>query len=173
MTENKAQFEADIMMVDDDDDDTMANRYLSFRIENEDYGIPIQNVIEIIELQKIIEIPDMPDFVKGVINLRGRVIPIMDLRLRFHFVEKEHDDRTCIVIVNINDSRIGLIVDRVEEVLEISANNVEPPPKFKNKSNAEQYISGLGKTGDSIKIILDVGKIISEDNMEEIKNIEL
>jgi len=160
------------MMLVDDDEDTMENRYLSFRIDKEDYGIPIKNVIEIIELQKIIEIPDMPGYIKGIINLRGKVIPIMDLRLRFKIPEKDYDDRTCIVVVNIYNYRVGLVVDRVEEVLEINAKNIEAPPKFKNKTEEENYISGLAKIGDTVKILLDVEKILDLEKIEGINKVE-
>jgi purine-binding chemotaxis protein CheW len=114
----------------------------------------------------------MPNFVKGVINLRGKVIPAVDLRLRFGLEEREYDDRTCIVIVSVNESTIGLIVDIVSEVHEIGKNDIGPPPSFKNTSGKEQYISGLAKKGDEVKIILDVEKIISNEDTTILKQIE-
>ena len=124
--------ERDIEILDlyDEDEDTQANKYLSFKIGKEAYGIGIKFITEIIELQKIIEIPDVPNYVKGVINLRGKVIPVIDLRLRFNMEERVYDDRTCIVVVDINKTAVGIIVDTVEEVLEIAEKNIEPPPKF-------------------------------------------
>ena len=152
----------------DEDEDTQANKYLNFRIGEESYGIYIKHVREIIELQNISEVPDMPDYVKGVINLRGKVIPIVDIRLRFQFEERKYDDRTCIIVVEINNSVIGFVVDTVEDVLEIPEKEVEPAPKFKTASGKDRYISGVGKVGDTVKILLDIEKLIYEDDLHDI-----
>lgn len=154
---------------EDEDEDILENKYLTFKIADEVYGIIISNITEIIELQKITEVPDMPKYVKGVINLRGKVIPIMDLRIRFKMEKREYDDRTCIVIVNINEKPVGFIVDTVLEVVDIPKTEIEPSPQFKNESSYEKYVSGLGKVGDEIKILLDVGKIIY---LEDLVNID-
>jgi purine-binding chemotaxis protein CheW len=156
--------EIDLFIEDDEDINIQSNKYLMFTLGNEEYGIDIARITAIEELQQITVIPDMPDFVKGVINLRGKVIPAVDLRLRFGLEERGYDDRTCIVIVSINESTIGLIVDIVSEVHEIGKNDIEPPPSFKNASGKEQYISGLAKKGEEVKIILDVQKIISNED---------
>jgi purine-binding chemotaxis protein CheW len=148
--------------IDDDNEDTQANKYLFFRIAKESYGIGIRHIIEIIELQTISMVPDMPAYVKGVINLRGKVIPIIDLRLRFGMAERTYDDRTCIVVSEIDHVLIGFIVDTVEEVVEIPENQVEPPPRFKSASGQDPYISGLGKVGEAVKILLDVEKIVHD-----------
>jgi len=148
--------------IDDDNEDTQANKYLFFRIAKESYGIGIRHIIEIIELQTISMVPDMPAYVKGVINLRGKVIPIIDLRLRFGMAERTYDDRTCIVVSEIDHVLIGFIVDTVEEVVEIPENQVEPPPRFKSASGQDPYISGLGKVGEAVKILLDVEKIVRD-----------
>jgi purine-binding chemotaxis protein CheW len=150
------------MGIDDDDEDTQANKYLFFKIARESYGIGIKHIIEIIELQRISAVPDMPAYVKGVINLRGKVIPIIDLRLRFSMEERGYDDRTCIVVTEIDGVLIGFIVDTVEEVIEIPENQVEPPPRFKTASGHERYISGLGKVGEAVKILLDVEQIVDD-----------
>ncbi len=157
------------MGLDEEDEDTQANKYLNFRIGDESYGISIRFVREIIELQKISEVPDMPNYVKGVINLRGKVIPVIDIRLRYKIAAREYDDRTCIIVVEVNNSAIGFIVDTVEDVLEIPENQVEPAPKFKTESGSE-YISGMGKVGDQVKILIDAEKIIFVDEMKTIKN---
>ena len=153
--------EIDLFIEDDEDID---NKYLMFKLGNEEYGIDIKRITAIEELPQITIIPDMPNFVKGVINLRGKVIPAVDLRLRFGIEEREYDDRTCIVIVSINESTIGLIVDIVSEVHEIGKDDIGDPPSFKNASGKEQYIAGLAKKGDEVKIILDVNKIISNED---------
>ena len=155
----------DDMLDDDDNEDTQANKYLFFRIDVESYGIGIRHVIEIVELQRISAVPDMPAYVKGVINLRGKVIPAVDLRLRFGMAEREHDDRTCIVVSEIGGVSLGFIVDTVEEVLEIPESQVEPAPRFKTVSGKERYIAGMGKVGAQVKILLDVEKLIKEEDV--------
>ena len=156
--------EIDLFIEDDEDVDNQSTKYLMFQLGNEEYGIDITRITAIEELPQITVIPDMPNFVKGVINLRGKVIPAVDLRLRFGIDEREYDDRTCIVIVSVNESTIGLIVDIVSEVHEIGKDDIGPPPSFKNASGKEQYIAGLAKKGEEVKIILDVEKIISNED---------
>ena len=140
-------------------EDTQKDKFLTFRIAEEDYGIDIRHVTEIIGIQKITEVPDMPNFIKGVINLRGKVIPVMDVRARFKLSSREYDERTCIVVVNINDRATGLVVDRVNEVADIPAAQVEPAPSGGQKASGN-YILGLGKIGDSVKILLDVSRLL-------------
>lgn len=159
----------DTLGIDDENEDTQANKYLFFRIGKESYGIGIKHIIEIIELQRISEVPDMPVYVKGVINLRGKVIPIIDLRLRFMMEAREYDDRTCIVVTEIDGVLIGFVVDTVEEVIEIPENQVEPPPRFKSASGHDRYISGLGKAGEAVKILLDVEKIIDDQSLRDLE----
>jgi purine-binding chemotaxis protein CheW len=153
----------DLMVEDDEDLELQTDKFLMFRLGAEEYGIDITRITAIEELPQITAIPDMPNFVKGVINLRGKVIPAVDLRLRFGIEEKEYDDRTCIVIVSVNESTVGLIVDIVSEVHEIEKKDIGEAPSFKNVSGKEQYIAGLAKKGDEVKIILDVDKIISNE----------
>jgi len=152
------------LMAEDDELEQQAEKYLLFELGNEEYCIDIACITAIEELPQITAIPDMPNFVKGVINLRGKVIPAVDLRLRFGMEEREYDDRTCIVIVSVNESTIGFIVDNVSEVQEIEKKDIGTPPSFKNTTGNEQYIAGLAKRGDKVKIILDVEKIISNED---------
>lgn len=161
------QNEDDIFLVDDEDENQNTNKYLLFNLGKEVFGLKISCIIQIVEMQKITEVPDMPSYIKGVINQRGKVIPLMDLRLRFGMENREYDDRNCIIIVNVHDSFIGFVVDTVAEVHDISDDNVDPSPGFKNESLKEKYISGLGKIGDEVKILLDVEKIISEDELDQ------
>ncbi len=149
-------------LVDDEDEDTQAHKYLFFRIGKESYGIGIRHVIEIIELQTISEVPEMPVYVKGVINLRGKVIPVVDLRLRFAMQERAYDDRTCIVVTEIDTSLVGLVVDTVEEVMEIPDERIEPPPRFRSVAARDRYILGMGKVGDAVKILIDVETVMRE-----------
>jgi purine-binding chemotaxis protein CheW len=153
----------DLSLADDDEnEDTQANKYLFFRIGKESYGIGIRFIIEIIELQHISEVPEMPRYVKGVINLRGKVIPIVDLRLRFEMEARAYDDRTCIIVTEIDRILIGLVVDTVEEVMEIPEDQIDPPPRFKAVAGKDRYIHGMGKVGNAVKIIIDVEKVIQD-----------
>lgn len=149
---------------DDEDEDTQKDKYLTFHLGKEVYGIEIYHVIEIVGIQKITEVPDMPDFVKGVINLRGQVIPVMDVRARFRMKELEYNDRTCVIVVRVEDSTIGLVVDTVDEVADIPEANVSPPPKI-GKGISSRYIKGMGKTGEEVKIILDANKLLFDDEL--------
>ena len=144
--------------------DTLANMYLTFRLGNEDYGIEIRYVTEIVGMQKITEVPDMPAFVKGVVNLRGQVIPILDVRLRFHMQSRDYDERTCIVVVSINGSQVGLVVDTVNEVRHIDAEQISPPPKTAGADSA-QYIQGMGKVGDVVIILLEGQRLLHENEV--------
>lgn len=139
--------------------DEQQDLYLTFHLGGEDYGFAIHHVIEIIGIQKITLVPDMPEFIKGVINLRGRVIPVMDVRLRFGMEEKEHDERTCVIVVKVGENITGLIVDRVNEVQEIPEEMIEPPPKA---GNSGEYIFGIGKAGEEVKILLDVETLVHD-----------
>ena len=162
-------FEQDFFLDDDDDENLKISKYLLFNIGREVYGINIESVTEIIEMQKITEMPDMPAYIKGVINLRGRVIPVLDLRLRFGMAEREHDDRTCIIIVNIEDISLGFIVDTVAEVHDIPDQDIEPPPTYKDGNGKNRYIAGLGKIGEEVKILLDAKKILHEQEIQVIE----
>jgi len=138
--------------------------YLTFHIGNEDFGIDIEHVIEIIGIQKITEVPDMPYHIQGVINLRGKVISVMDVRLRFGMEKREYDDRTCVIVVNVAEDTVGLIVDRVNEVVEISNDQIQPVPQLQQN---EEYIKGLGKLGTEVKILIDVEQLIGKEDFVE------
>ncbi len=153
---------------DGEDDDTQKDKYLTFRLDVEDYGLEIRHVKEIISIQKITDVPDLPDFVKGVINLRGQVIPTLDLRLRFGLPFKEYDERTCIIITHMSDIPVGVIVDTVNEVLDIPAETISPAPSVQ-KGVAHRFIQGLGRVGDEVKIILNAEKLLHEDEIEALE----
>lgn len=149
-----------------EEEDTLKGKFLTFHLSREDYGIEIRYVTEIIGIQRITEVPDMPGFVKGVINLRGKVVPVMDVRLRFGLQERDYDDRTCIVVVEIDGKAIGLVVDKVNEVADIDDAQIEPPPQGGISGNG--YIQGMGKLGDEVKILLDVQKLLCEQELEQV-----
>lgn len=149
------------------EEDTQKSRYLTFSIGKETYGVEIKYVIEIIGIQTITEIPELPEYIKGIINLRGKIIPVMDVRLRFKKESIEYNDRTCVIIVDINDTSIGLIVDKVAEVIIIPDQDIVEPPQM-NKGNKNRYIKNMGKVGDDVKLLLDCEKLLTEDELEEL-----
>jgi purine-binding chemotaxis protein CheW len=123
--------------------------------------------MEIIGMQKVTKVPDTAVYVKGVINLRGQVIPVMDVRLRFGLKERDYDERTCIVVVRIESYSVGLIVDTVSEVVDIPEESISPKPSIgKEKTNA--YIQGMGKLENEVKIILDVQKLLFDEELQKL-----
>jgi len=147
-------------------EDTQKGRVLTFSLDKESYGIDIKYVIEIIGMQSITKIPELPDYIKGVINLRGKIIPVIDVRLKFKKEGKEYNDRTCIIVVDINGISIGLIVDSVAEVITIPDEDLADPPHFSNSYN-NRYIRKIGKIGNEVKLILDCEKLLSDDELED------
>ena len=138
-------------------------KYLTFALGREDYGLEILKVREIIGgLMSITAVPQVPAYVKGVINLRGKVIPVIDLRLKFGMPSIETTAETCIIIVNLNDVLIGIVIDKVMEVLDIKQQMIEPAPNF-GANVYTDYILGIGKINDSVKILLNIEKILGED----------
>ncbi len=153
-----------------DDEDTQKDKFLTFHLAGEDYGLEIAYVTEIIGIQKITEVPDMPEFVKGVINLRGKVIPVMDVRSRFNLELREYDERTCIIVVDMKETAVGLVVDQVNEVVDIPEDQIEPPPKTGKKSSS-RFIQGMGKMGDDVKILLRVDKLLFDEELEQLSDV--
>ena len=147
-------------------EDTQKGKFLTFCIGNEFYGIEIKYVTEIIGLQPITEIPEMPEYIKGIINLRGKIIPVMDVRLRFRKPFRPYNDRTCIVVIDIKEVSIGLIVDSVSEVIAIPDEEIVAPPDMANEGN--RYIKGIGKVGNDVKLLLDSDRLLNETDLETI-----
>lgn len=139
-------------------------KYLTFVLGDEEYGVEILKVREIIGLMEITSVPQTPDFIKGVINLRGKVIPVIDLRLKFGMDPAEYTEETCIIVVDINQTMIGILVDTVSEVLDISAGQIEPPPSFGSRIDTE-FILGMGKVKDRVKILLEIDKVLSSEEL--------
>ena len=143
-------------------------KYLTFPLANEEYGIGILKIREIIGMMPITSVPRTPEFVKGVINLRGKVIPVMDLRLRFGMEEMEYNDRTCIIVVEIERQagtvQIGTVVDSVSEVLNVGGTDIEETPSFGTKLDTE-YILGMAKMEGGVKILLDIDEVLSDEEI--------
>ncbi len=153
-----------------EDEDTLKGRYLIFTMGDELYGMEIRYITEIIGIQPITEVPEMPEFIKGVTNLRGKIIPIMDARLRFKKAVREYDDRTCIIVLDTNDISIGLIVDSVSEVLTMDDEDIAPPPEIGAKGR--KYIKGIGKSGGNVKLLLDCQRLLTDDEMDTLGSME-
>jgi purine-binding chemotaxis protein CheW len=143
-------------------------KYLTFTLAGEEYGIGILKIREIIGMMAITSVPQAPDFIKGVINLRGKVIPVIDLRLRFAMPAVDYTERTCIIVVQINlqatTLNIGIVVDSVSEVLNISGTNIEDAPMFGTQLNTG-YILGMAKIEGGVKILLDIDKVLTQDEI--------
>ncbi len=152
-------------LYDDIDEDTQKDKFLVFHVAGENYGIEIRYVEDIILMQKITVVPNTPSFIKGVINLRGKVIPVIDVRDRFGQKPKEYDDQTCIVVVLVNEVSVGLIVDAVTEVAVIPENQIDPAPKSRSGSG-RNYIRGMGKIDKSVYILLDVQRVLDYEKPE-------
>lgn len=133
---------------------------VTFSIGEEEFGVDILKVQEIIRTMEITKVPRAPEFVEGVINLRGKVIPIVDLRKRFGLEARDHDKHTRIIVIEINQMIVGFVVDSVSEVLRIPSNTVEPPPPVVSGLESE-YISGVGKLQDRLLILLDLNRLLS------------
>jgi purine-binding chemotaxis protein CheW len=143
-------------------EDSIKDQYLTFEIEGEDYGIEIANVKEIIPIQTITRVPDMPGFIEGVTNLRGDLIGVLDVRKRFRKPTKEYDEATCIIIIFYQDYLLGLIVDAVKETATIPEAQISAPPSAK-LSFSNQFIRNIGRVGDSIKLLLDLERFLIQE----------
>ncbi|SHH84208.1 purine-binding chemotaxis protein CheW [Sporobacter termitidis DSM 10068] len=148
-------------------EDAQKGRFLDFLVGNESFGIEIKYVTEIIGIQSITEMPEMPSYVKGIINLRGRIIPLIDVRLRFGKEPKPYDDRTCVIVVGINGFSYGLIVDSVSEVLTIPDEEISPLPGI-NTSTGNKFVKNIGKTANGIVLVVDCEKLLTADEIGEL-----
>ncbi|MFW5782347.1 MAG: chemotaxis protein CheW [Candidatus Muiribacteriaceae bacterium] len=153
---------------------TLAGKYLTFSLGDETYGIEILKVQEIIGMMKVTHFPKAPFFVRGVINLRGKVIPVIDLRIKFDLPEKEDTEKTCIIVIQLesgeSEVREGLIVDEVAEVLDIEESMIELSPSFGTDVDLD-FIMGVGKVNEKVVILLDVAKILTGDEFNLISNV--
>jgi len=150
----------------------LAGKYLTFRLGDEEYGLEILKVQEIIQLQNITRIPRTPACVRGVINLRGKVIPVVDLRMKFELGTVEDTEKTCIIVVQIRSGEsvlvIGILIDEVREVLDIRAESIEEAPDFGSSVDTE-FILGMGKVNGAVKILLDIDKVLTSDDLRSLR----
>ena len=140
--------------------------FLTFMLGGESYGLAITAVTEIIGFQQITPVPDVPHYIRGIINLRGKVIPVMDVRARFGMEPRDYDARTCIIVVHIREASVGLIVDTVSEVVDIELSNIEAPPSMGSSAGGGQgFMMGVGKVEDEVKLLLDAGRLLFDDSI--------
>lgn len=154
------------------EEDTQKGKYLTFLLDKEVYAIEIKYVTEIIGFQPITEVPELPDYIKGIINLRGKIIPVMDVRLRFKKQPAEYNDRTCIIVIDVQNISVGLIVDNVSEVLSISDDSIVPPPDI-SRGTENRYIKAIGKVENDVKLILDCNKLLSDKDVENLDHVNV
>ncbi len=152
------------VLYNDLDEDTLKDKYLTFYTDKQLFGISIADVVQIVGMQDITAVPEFPSYAKGVINLRGTIIPIIDVRLRLKKEEIAYNERTCIIVTNINGAYIGFIGDSVNEVINIYKDNISNPPQMGN-DYINTYITGIAKLNNNIVLLIDLKKILNEKEL--------
>lgn len=150
------------------EEDVRQNMFMTFQCGKESFGIEIKYVEEIIQFQTITPVPEVEDYIKGLINLRGKIVPVIDVRMRFGQEALDYNDRTCIIVINVKNVVVGLIIESIAKVVTIDADNILPPPTLSHGPEQNKYVYGIGKIGDEVKLLLDPEKLISEVDMEEL-----
>ncbi len=146
-------------------------KFLTFLLQEEEYGLEILKVREIMGLMDITTVPQTPSYVRGVINLRGQVIPVVDLRLKFGMKEGVDDKRTCIIVVDVGGVMMGIVVDTVSEVMDIDGGSIEQTPSFGTELDTD-YILGMGKVNNGVKILLDIDKVLTSEDLVMLEGIQ-
>lgn len=155
------------------EEDAQRGKFMTFQTGKEFFGISISYVNEIIAMQPITKIPEVEDYIKGLINLRGKIIPVIDVRVRFRMEPLEYTDRTCIIVINVKSTVIGLIVEKIAEVDTIQDDDIVPPPALgKKEKEQNKYVYGLARTGDTVKLLLDPERLIKEEDIQAIEEIQ-
>ena len=152
----------------EENDSGLNQKYLTFWTDNELFGIPITDVVQIISIQEITSLPDFPEYVKGIINLRGNIIPAIDIRIRFGKPEIGYNENTCIIVTRIEDTYMGFIVDSVDEVTDIEDDDITPAPKV-SQNVTNKYLTGIGQIGEKVVLLLDVSKILTENEYKSVR----
>lgn len=152
-------------------DDSPKGQFMTFQTGKEFYGINISYISEIVMMQSITPVPEVEDYIKGLINLRGKIIPVIDVRTRFKIPPMEYTDRTCIIIINVNSMVIGLIVEKIAEVVNITDDDIVPLPSLKrNEREQNKYVYGLARLDDTVKMLLDPVKLVKQEDLEKIED---
>ena len=162
---------ADLLDLGFSEIDEHKSKYMTFKSGNEYFGLKIQYVNEIIQIQAITMVPETEEYIKGLINLWGKIVPVIDVRLRFGQDAFEYNDRTCIIVIQVNTMMVGLIVEKIADVVEIKDSDILPPPTISRADQGNRkYIYGIGKVGDSVKLLLDPDKLLSDQDMAAVEN---
>lgn len=157
----------DMTQIDALQEDTQRGRFLSLSLSDEIFALEIKYITEIVGIQPITPVPEVPDYVKGIINLRGKIISVIDMRIKFKKPTVAYNDRTCIIVVDIDDISVGFIVDNVEEVVSIPETNIVPPPDYRTGIQ-NRYIKGIGMVDDNVILLLDCAKLLTEQDIVDI-----
>jgi purine-binding chemotaxis protein CheW len=152
------------------EEDSQKDQFLTFMLCDECYGIAIEHVKELIGMQSITELPELPEYIRGIINLRGKIIPVMDVRLRFKRSFREYNDRTCVIVCEMKGIAVGFIVDAVAEVLAIPETEIVAPPELNQAVN--RYIKGIGKVDKGVVLLLDCDQLLKEEPVSAIAHSE-
>lgn len=155
------------------EEDAQKGKFMTFQTGKEYFGISISYVNEIIAMQPIAAIPEVEDYIKGLINLRGKIIPVIDVRVRFKMKPKEYTDRTCIIVIDVKSTVVGLIVEKIAEVDTILDDDIVPPPTLGHReSEHNKYVYGLARTEDTVKLLLDPEKLIKQEDLEILEDMK-
>lgn len=155
------------------EEDSQKGMFMTFQTGREYFGISISYVNEIIAMQPIAAIPEVEDYIKGLINLRGKIIPVIDVRLRFKMEPIEYTDRTCIIVIDVKSTIVGLIVEKIAEVNTIPDDDIVPPPSLGHRDTEQsKYVYGLARTGDTVKLLIDPEKLIKEEVLETLEEMQ-
>ena len=165
---------ADLLDLEFGEYDEKKSKYMTFKSGNEYFGLKIQYVNEIIQIQAITKVPETENYIKGLINLRGKIIPVIDVRLRFGQEAFEYNDRTCIIVLQVNSTMVGLFVEKIADVVEIKDNDILPPPTISRTDQVNRkYIYGIGKVGDTVKLLLDPDKLLSDTDLSSVEQVNM
>lgn len=150
------------------EDEIQKEQYMTFKCSDEIYGISIKYVNEIIGLSQITKVPETQDYLIGLINLRGKIIPVIDVRIRFGKEPLEYNDRTCVIVIDVKSTVIGLVVDAIDEVAAFAENEITPPPSVSDLAmQAKKYVFGIGRVNGEVKLLLDPDKLINDPEPEK------
>ena len=153
-------------------DDIRHGKYMTFKVGKDVYGIELKYVNEIIQMQPVAAVPNVENYIKGLINLRGKIIPVIDVAVRFRKEVFEYTDRTCIIVIDVSGVEVGLIVENIGEVVSIDEEDILPPPNIPHCDHQERFVRGIGKIGEEVKLLLDPVKLLSDDALDFMNNQE-
>lgn len=150
-----------------EEEDIRQGKYMTFQVEQDVFGIELKYVSEIIQMQPVTPIPEVEPFIEGLINLRGKIIPVIDVAKRFEKTSAEYNDRTCVIVIEVKGIEVGLVINSIAEVVSIEEADILPPPNTMHTSSAQnKFISGIGKVDGKVKLLLDPVKLLSDDALD-------